>query len=484
MSESAIHRLRTEIARLDQVIASLEGMPEAQAPLREQRAAKARELARLDGRAPAEGTSINQSGQSGGVSLGAHNAFAGPVSIGDVVGRDRITSHGPIILGGVHSGRDTPIAGRDQTITHHAGGALAPESTAAPTSPAAPDTVDLELSIARAEEDYRVEARFTRPDSHAEVSIPPAPLSLAYPALLADWLDPAAYGAHLSAALFASPALRDLTIQALAVAQALRAPLRLRLRLDPADGPLNALRWETLCHPTSGDPLLTSQQIWLMRSLGSADWSPVDLAQRGQVRALALVANPTDLAHYRLSPLDTAAEINLARTAFGSGDSTILGPGSATLSQLEAALRTDYDLLYLVAHGALIEGQPRLWLEREDGTADVVDGRDLALRVRELRHKPLVAVLISCQSASHDAEDVAAALGPQVVAAGIPAVVAMQGHLTMTTAARFTPALFASLSTDGRIDRAMSEARAAVRDRPDWWMPVLFTRLREGRMWR
>ena len=484
MSDPDLHRLRTEIARLDQVIASLEGMPEAQAPLREQRAAKARELARLDGRAPAEGTSINQSGQSGGVSLGAHNAFAGPVSIGDVVGRDRITSQGPIILGSIHSGGDTHIAGRDQTITHYAGDAPTSETAAAPTSPAAPDTVDLELSIARAEAGYRVEARFTRPDSHAEVSIPSESLSIAYPALLADWLDPAAYGARLSAALFAAPALRDLTIQALAVAQSLRAPLRLRLRLDPADGPLNALRWETLCHPTSGDPLLTSQQVWLMRSLGSADWSPVDLAQRGQVRALALVANPTDLAHYRLSPLDTAAEINLARTAFVSGDSTILGPGSATLSQLEAALRTDYDLLYLVAHGALIEGQPRLWLEREDGTADVVDGRDLALRVRELRHKPLVAVLISCQSAGHDAEDVAAALGPQVVAAGIPAVVAMQGHLTMTTAARFTPALFASLSTDGRIDRAMSEARAAVRDRPDWWMPVLFTRLREGRMWR
>jgi hypothetical protein len=30
----------------------------------------------------------------------------------------------------------------------------------------------------------------------------------------------------------------------------------------------------------------------------------------------------------------------------------------------------------------------------------------------------------------------------------------------------------------------MSEARAAVRDRPDWWMPVLFTRLRAGRIWR
>lgn len=137
-----------------------------------------------------------------------------------------------------------------------------------------------------------------------------------------------------------------------------------------------------------------------------------------------------------------------------------------------------------MAHGALIAGQPRLWLERDDGTAAVMDGGELALRVRELRHKPLLAVLISCQSAGQGAEDVAAALGPQLVAAGIPAVVAMQGQLTMITAARFIPALIESLAADGRIDRAMSDARAAVRDRPGWWMPVLFTRLRAGRIWR
>jgi hypothetical protein len=30
----------------------------------------------------------------------------------------------------------------------------------------------------------------------------------------------------------------------------------------------------------------------------------------------------------------------------------------------------------------------------------------------------------------------------------------------------------------------VTEARSAVRDRQDWWMPVLFTRLREGRIWQ
>jgi hypothetical protein len=136
-----------------------------------------------------------------------------------------------------------------------------------------------------------------------------------------------------------------------------------------------------------------------------------------------------------------------------------------------------------VAHGALVDGAPRLWLEQDDGTAAVIDGAELAQRIGELALRPLLVVLVSCQSAGRGAEDVAAALGPQLVAAGVPAVLAMQGQISMATAATFTPALFDALRTDGRIDRAVTEARAVVRDRPDWWMPVLFTRLRTGQIW-
>jgi hypothetical protein len=78
---------------------------------------------------------------------------------------------------------------------------------------------------------------------------------------------------------------------------------------------------------------------------------------------------------------------------------------------------------------------------------------------------------------------VLAALGPRLAEAGVPAVVAMQGDISMTTAAAFTTAFFASLDEDGIVDRAMAVARAAVRDRPDWWAPTLFMRLKSGRLW-
>ena len=41
----------------------------------------------------------------------------------------------------------------------------------------------------------------------------------------------------------------------------------------------------------------------------------------------------------------------------------------------------------------LIEGEPRLWLEKEDGTADVVSARELVTRLAELANPPRLVVL-------------------------------------------------------------------------------------------
>jgi SIR2-like domain len=62
-------------------------------------------------------------------------------------------------------------------------------------------------------------------------------------------------------------------------------------------------------------------------------------------------------------------------------------------------------------------------------------------------------------------------------------VLAMQGNVSMQTMAQFTPVFFRELQQDGQIDRAMALARGAVRGRPDAWMPVLFMRLKSGRIW-
>ena len=151
------------------------------------------------------------------------------------------------------------------------------------------------------------------------------------------------------------------------------------------------------------------------------------------------------------------------------------------------ALEKGVDVLYLVCHGAVSQDVPLIYLEGPDGKADAVDGRKLVERLLGLQRRPTVVMLCSCQSAgsgderrSDDDGDLAA-LGPRLAAAGVSAVVGMQGNVAMRTADAFASAFFEALGKDGIVDRAMAVARRSVADRDDWWAPVLFSRLRSGR---
>jgi len=266
--------------------------------------------------------------------------------------------------------------------------------------------------------------------------------------------------------------------------------LRLRLFIGPSAPELHSLHWETLRDPQDGSPLLTGEQVLFSRYLSSLDWRPVRLRPQADLRALVVIANPANMTDYQLAPLDVEGELERARSGLGSIPVTPLASGgSATLENASAHLRDGYDILYLVCHGALIKGVPHLWLEDETGDVKVVVGSELATRLREPRQRPRLVVLASCQSAGSgadarsDDEGALAALGPRLAEAGIPAVLAMQGNVTMRTVAQFMPVFFEELQRDGRIDRAMAVARGAVRERHDWWTPALFMRLKSGRIW-
>jgi hypothetical protein len=167
----------------------------------------------------------------------------------------------------------------------------------------------------------------------------------------------------------------------------------------------------------------------------------------------------------------------------------LASPGAATLTSILERMRDRCDILYLVCHGAVIDGEPKLWLETPDGAADVVTGSQLVTGLRQLQEQPRLVVLVSCQSAGASPNDriddrgALVALGPRLASAGIPAVLAMRSDVTMQTVAEFMPAFFAELRRSGEVDQAVAVARSAVSERPDAWMPVLFTRLRSGRIW-
>jgi len=354
--------------------------------------------------------------------------------------------------------------------------------------------VDLEIGLHRREAaEYAVDLRYSDPESDTEVRVlqdaSTALLHIDPAQLLELVLDPVAYGKALGEALFGHPSVADVFARARAVTESSQRSLRVRLFIGSTAPELYALRWETLRDPSDGASLLTNENVLFSRYLSSVDWRPVRLRPRGVLRALVVVADPSNIAAYHLASIDVPDEVGRARTAMEGIACTVLASGgSATAENLLAGLRDGCDILYLVCHGMLVKGEPWLWLEDAQGQVARQSGNDLATALREMRQRPRLVVLASCQSAGDgDAttgeDGVLAALGPRLAEAGVPAVVAMQGNVTIKTIDQFLPVFFRELQRDGVIDRALAVARGAVRTRPDSWMPVLFMRLKSGRLW-
>ncbi len=364
---------------------------------------------------------------------------------------------------------------------------------------------DLEIRLQRRDDaSFLVALSLRLPDSDARSGMPAVPLHLDRPALDAVAGDPDRYGETLTGQLFAAEEVRDSFTGARGAAAAQGVPLRVRLQIEPQAGDLHELRWETLRDPQKPDALLaTDETVLFSRYLSSSDWRPVRLLPRAGLRALVVVANPDDLDVWNLAPVDVVGELQHARQGLGDlpidalcrchdprcADLDVGIVGRPTLNELLDRLRQGYDILYLVAHGALVQRVPRVWLEEPEGIGHLVEPAGpggLVTLIGQLPQLPRLVVLASCQSAGDGTSTdggALAALGPRLAEAGVPAVVAMQGNVTVATVSRFMPRFFEGLQ-EGQIEDAMAVARRTVHTegRPDWWMPVLFSRLESGRL--
>lgn len=307
----------------------------------------------------------------------------------------------------------------------------------------------------------------------------------------AAWPDLVACGQPLTHQLFHNPILLSAYAQARAQSQAEDIPLRMRLDLDPADPPLHSLPWELLRDPIDDRAGFLAQHegTLLSRLQPQATLRPLSRLGAANLRVLVAVAAPTDLKRFNLASIDAHAEAARATSSLGSR-ATVLASGVAgaqvTLAALLDALRAGYDLLYLVCHGALVDGAPQLCLENSDGKTAWVLGATLAQALSGI-HRPLLAVLAACEGAgsAHIGDGQAlAALGPQLVSAGVPSVIAMQGQVSTAALGELLPALLRELKRDGQIDRALAAARRLVAQAyTDWWRPALFLGVGDGQLW-
>jgi hypothetical protein len=349
------------------------------------------------------------------------------------------------------------------------------------------DFAQLELTLRLlSDQNYALDMHYRAPSSDADVE--PLQGRLAVVQLDFASLDQASYDLDrysqlLTEGLFADERSRAALGQVQAASG--ETPVRVRLRIDPSAAELHRLRWETLRDPQTGSPLCTSERILFSRYLSSDDWRPVSPVPISELRTLAVVANPSNLPGYKLAPVDVEGELGRIRTALGDLPLITLPDDNsqrATLANLMAHLREKVDVLYLACHGTLRGDEPWLWLEDDAGRVARLSGSELILSLAGLEHLPRLIVLASCESAAPGQAGALSALGPRLSEIGTPAVLAMQGSISMETVTHFMPVFFAELNKDGQIDRAVAVARGAVRHRPDAWMPVLFCRLASGRI--
>jgi hypothetical protein len=317
-------------------------------------------------------------------------------------------------------------------------------------------------------------------------------LKIDLPALARRANDTQEYAGALTQMVFSRNDIANFYTTSLGMAQDSPIHVRLNLEAPPA---LHRVRWELLCDPTTGHPVATTDDILFSRYLSSPDFRVVPWRTRRATRALVVIAGPTNIGRYSpggrpLANVEIEKERGYAETALSGIETVYLaGGGQATLANMAKELAGQIDILYLVCHGVLNGAVPLVFLEQPDGTADLVDGRHLQEVIFSLPQRPTLAMLNSCQSAGEGGaastadEGILAGLGPRLAAAGIATVLAMQGNVSIQTAQLFAKRFFAELQRDGVVDRSVAAARRLLREqnRPDWWVPVLFSRLRSGR---
>ncbi|EFO78969.1 NB-ARC domain-containing protein [Oscillochloris trichoides DG-6] len=347
-----------------------------------------------------------------------------------------------------------------------------------------PTAADLEVRLVRtSNEQYVATTVLDLPEHDTPHGVSNVPVQINYDALRKHNLDDTAYGRALATMLFADPRLRDALTAARSAAQAQDLHLRLRLQLDPDDDALHALHWERLCDP-QGDHLGLSERVRLSRSVISADATRYPLVTRRAVRALVVAAAPLD-SRYSLAAFDATAVAAATAAALHPAQVETLDPhaGPVTLDRLAEALREQPDMLCLVCHGAIAKAEPLLYLEDAQGQADPVTATRLLEMLGALGGLPRLLVLLACDGASDASYTALSALGPRLARAGIPAVLAMQGKIAITSALTFLTSMITELHRHGQIDRAVAAARAGVRSTSDWWRPALFMRLISGQLW-
>jgi hypothetical protein len=207
---------------------------------------------------------------------------------------------------------------------------------------------------------------------------------------------------------------------------------------------------------------------------------------RERLRALVLVANPTNLEGFGLSRLDTRRYVANVRDAMGdvpcdvlADDSDAVGPPTLeALCQQLVAQR--YDLLHVIAHAVIRKdiGQNYVFFARSDGLCDPVPDDRLVSQLGAVASPQMLTRFVYLCS-GYTGQGLAQRFVQDL---GVPAVLGLTDLVTERILFESTKPFYSGLLAHGFADRALAEARTSLSDREDADRLVLCSRLSDGQL--
>jgi hypothetical protein len=328
------------------------------------------------------------------------------------------------------------------------------------------------------------------------------------------------YGIKLGRLLFSGQILTAFTLANGRAREKGNGRLRVQIWISPECSELQALMWERIFVELNGQrvSIASAEVTPFSRFTRLSKAEPQAIVER-PLRLLIAVANPLSLpAGY--APIEVEREVeNIASAVAGVSDLVVtilpgrtgisktlrrnlkakrltIEDGPITPEKLQVQLASHHILHYL-GHGifqrnmkspakALRSGTSYLLLEDLQGDFQQVSDTEIVARLAAFKDVPRLIFLAACDTAKRDPEDPHpfVGLGPKLVEAGFPAVVAMQDKVPMDLAQKLTHFFYRNLLQHGLIDQALNESRKFLVDEKlsDWAIPVLFMRTPAGRL--
>lgn len=286
------------------------------------------------------------------------------------------------------------------------------------------------------------------------------------------------YASSLTQQVFADSTLRRFAAEALALAQTMSQELRIRIAIHQNAPELHDVKWELLCEPERGAQLAAMNGVTFTRYLMSAGWSAIRIQPQRDMRVLVAVFDPIDADRYNIPAVDMNSETALLNSIYDRFNPVMLTGSSgrrATLQSFMEMMQTGVDVVHVkcISRQNRSDGQIQLMLSDEEGRTMAVSAGMFSAMIKELTRTPRLMILHADQPGS---------LAVQLAVVGVPAVLFIPDGMPAETIHRWLTIFLDTVRESGRVDLAASRARSTLRDQEMSWMPVLYTRMREGRI--